>query len=445
MALSDHELILLNNIIYFPDVFREGDSVAQILVKIIYQIEKNPDLKYAKMSAAEWMNLVSVIQNNPRLSSYNVTNITTPSPNQNIGTIACFVESLSHPMDVNVVFKGTQNGYEWDDNGEGAYLLESDCQKAAADYINLLPEQYGNHLTVCGHSKGGNKAQYVTITTNRVARCVAEDGQGFSNEFCRKYASVIPVRQNKIKNYCAENDFVNVIATSIAGESIYIKTEYQINPLLYHKPNLILEKNGELRPAGKQALWTKALHSYLQEIFDDMPEPQRSYVIDGVMGLVEGKASEESMYNRMYSVWTASRYWLAWMTEHTQWFGAASQFLAKLLRDSTKLFSPSAYYDLNWFSIDLDQMAIIQENMQNHKITLEAMANQIQTIKAELHGISYSQIRVSLEVLSLQILERAKAFEQIAKAMERICRDYRENEKHVKSLFEWTENTGKNF
>lgn len=434
--LSDQELILLDNLIYFQDVFWEGDSVAQIIDKIIYQLEKKPNLKYAQMQAQEWMELVSVLQSNQKLLHYKATNKTMPFGSQNTGTIVCFVDEISHPLDVNVIFKGTQNGYEWDDNGEGAYLMESDCQRAAADYINRLPKEYGNHLTVSGHSKGGNKAQYVTITTNRVARCVAEDGQGFSNEFCRQYHMVIEDRKNRIKNYCAENDYVNVIANAIAGASIYIKTEFQINPFLYHKPNLILTQKGDFREEGRQAEWTKGLHSYFQEILDLMPEPQRSYVIDGVMGLLEGKDSEESAYNRMYSVLTAGGYWLAWMTEQTQWFGLLSRFLAQLLRDSTRLFSPSSYYDLTYFSIDLREFSFLQECMERHRNMLESMAERIRAMKMELKGTLYSQVRASFDVLAFQLQQRAVSCGEISDAVARICRDYKENETHVENLFD---------
>ncbi len=434
--LSDQELILLDNLIYFQDVFWEGDSVAQIIDKIIYQLEKNPNLKYAQMQAQEWMELVSVLQSNQKLLHYKATNKTMPFGSQNTGTIVCFVDEISHPLDVNVIFKGTQNGYEWDDNGEGAYLMESDCQRAAADYINRLPKEYGNHLTVSGHSKGGNKAQYVTITTNRVARCVAEDGQGFSNEFCRQYHFVIEDRKNRIKNYCAENDYVNVIANTIAGTSIYIKTEYQINTFIYHKPNLILTQKGDFREEGRQAEWTKGLHSYFQEILDLMPEPQRSYVIDGVMGLLEGKDSEESAYNRMYSVLTAGGYWLAWMTEQTQWFGLLSRFLAQLLRDSTRLFSPSSYYDLTYFSVDLREFSFLQECMERHRNMLESMAERIRAMKMELKGTLYSQVRASFDVLAFQLQQRAVSCGEISDAVARICRNYKENETHVENLFD---------
>lgn len=435
MALSDNELILLDNLIYYPDVFVEGDSVAQILDKITYQVNHNPESRPAEMSADEWMDIVSAIQSNEKLLNYKVTNLTTPSKDMNTGTVACFVDDVNHPSDVNVVFKGTQNGYEWDDNGEGAYLIDSDCQKAAADYINRLPESYGNHITVTGHSKGGNKAQYVTITTDRVARCVAEDGQGFSNEFCERYADVIEERKGRIRNYCAENDFVNVIATSIAGEVIYIETGMQMNPLHYHKPNILLDENGAFNDRGNQAGWTKSLHNYLQHVIDTMPEPQRSYVIDGVMGLLEKGESEESMYNRLCSVLTAGGYWLAWMIERNDWFGEASEYLANFIREATKLLSPATYYDLTYFSVDVSGLSVSQGNLEKHQRVLETAAEDIGTIKRGLKGISYGPVRASMDVLKFQLQQRAKACGKVSKAIERVCRDYQQNEQHVEGLF----------
>ena len=59
--------------------------------------------------------------------------------------------------------------------------LKTDEDKAV--YIKNLPKEYGNNITVTGHFKGGNKAQYVTIVTDRIGRCVSFDGQGFSKEF----------------------------------------------------------------------------------------------------------------------------------------------------------------------------------------------------------------------------------------------------------------------
>ena len=68
-------------------------------------------------------------------------------------------------------------------------------------YIQGLKECYGdaaNHLTVSGHSKGGNRAQYVKILTDQVDRCVSFDGQGFSSEFLELYAEEIEQKNENL-------------------------------------------------------------------------------------------------------------------------------------------------------------------------------------------------------------------------------------------------------
>ena len=96
----------------------------------------------------------------------------------------CFVkENNGNIEDVVAVFRGTSGGNEWKDDLMMANAVSSEIMDDAAIYIKNLPKEYGNNITVTGHSKGGNKAQYVTIVTDRIGRCVSFDGQGFSKEF----------------------------------------------------------------------------------------------------------------------------------------------------------------------------------------------------------------------------------------------------------------------
>nr|WP_249641473.1 MULTISPECIES: Mbeg1-like protein [unclassified Enterococcus] len=155
----------------------------------------------------------------------------------------CFTDELFLPTDVNVIFRGSGNAAEWQDNGEGGYLSDTEAQKAAANYIEQLPEHFGNQLTASGHSKGGNKAQYVTITTNRIERCVSFDGQGFSKQFIEKYAEAIDSRQNRISTISAANDYVNILFYPIAASVMYIETEKYSNFTDYHYPEILLKNN----------------------------------------------------------------------------------------------------------------------------------------------------------------------------------------------------------
>ena len=179
MALSDNELILLDNLMYFDQgSLDNGMTVSEIAVRILDKVADpgwvaENDRSALNTSSASWKRMAESILSNRELGRYTMTNceMTSDSGDRPVYA-ACFVDDINNPTDVNVAFKGTTGGYEWHDNGEGAYMTDTKCQMEAAGYINRLPEAYGNHITVTGHSKGGNKAQYVTITTDRVERCV---------------------------------------------------------------------------------------------------------------------------------------------------------------------------------------------------------------------------------------------------------------------------------
>lgn len=110
-----------------------------------------------------------------------------------------------------------QSGYgkdEWIDNAIGLGVSDTERQKAALDYIENLPY---DSITVAGHSKGGNKAQYVTVLSDKVDRCISMDGQGFSQEFIDKYYAEIQKKGHCIKNYYLEGDFVSILMFPVPG------------------------------------------------------------------------------------------------------------------------------------------------------------------------------------------------------------------------------------
>ncbi|MGM9603399.1 MAG: Mbeg1-like protein [Faecousia sp.] len=107
-----------------------------------------------------------------------------------------------------VTFHGTSTAEHWYDNATGLGTSDTEAQKKALEYINSLP--YDN-ITVVGHSKGGNLSQYVTITCDKVNRCVSMDGQGFSQEFIDKYWAEINLKGDKITNYSLSTDFVHIL------------------------------------------------------------------------------------------------------------------------------------------------------------------------------------------------------------------------------------------
>ncbi len=281
MALSDAQLLMLDTLIY-TDYVKDGDSVSEIVTKMEVALANGKKIKSCEMSTAEWRELIRQIKNEESLLKYKVTN----SHISEYGDkAACFVDDLANPKDVNVVFRGTSEDYEWEDNVEGGRVSDTTQQERAADYINGLPASYGNAMTVSGHSKGGNKAQYVTITTDRIARCVSFDGQGFSPEFLEKYEDKINSRANSITSISAKKDVVNCLLLPIAGRQIYIDAE-EDNYLYNHKPNILLDANGNLKPQCEQDYVVKLFYDYTSSLIRYLPDDMRDEVLDVTLILV---------------------------------------------------------------------------------------------------------------------------------------------------------------
>ena len=139
--------------------------------------------------------------------------------------------------DAYVVFRGTHDG-EWLDNGDGLVLEETTQQREAVRYydevVEILKPDKKTNLTITGHSKGGNKAQYVTMDSQYgglINRCYSIDGQGHSdaaiNKWKTRYSeSEYNARVEKIYAVNGQNDFVSVLGNSIilAGHTAYIAT-----------------------------------------------------------------------------------------------------------------------------------------------------------------------------------------------------------------------------
>lgn len=284
MALSNEQLLMLDILIY-TNYVSDNATVQEIINRMEaddFEGMKNDKGMYpCEMTKSEWQGLVNSIKEEPKLLEYIVTEYDTKYKR-----VACFVDSKEKPTDVNVIFKGTDSKYKWHDNGEGGYLIETNLQAWAANYVEKLPDTYGKSITVSGHSKGGNEAQYVTILTDRIGKCVSYDGQGFSKEFLEEYPDKIALRSQKITSISASNDYVNCLLYSVAGTTIYIETENQNNPLHYHKPNILLDDNGKLREQTKQSYISKVINEYSTYLISNLEEPERSQTIDGLIDVV---------------------------------------------------------------------------------------------------------------------------------------------------------------
>jgi len=300
--LDYSELILLNNLIYLEWEASEGENLFDIIENIL----KGDNLQtlvdkasncIGSMTAKEWINILELILNDSNMKNITVTNIENDISGMRA---ACFVYEYDT---VYVVFRGTTTLKEWEDNGQGAYEYDTKQQICALDYINKL--NYKNIL-VSGHSKGGNKAQYVTIRSPKINKCISINGQGFSNEFIEKYKEEIAKNKDKIISLNSKYDYVNCLFNTIAGEIHYYKTDFQLNPLYYHKVNILVNRNGKLKEETTRSIFSKIINDFTISIISDLPKDLKCLITDGIISAIEsllcGKDSSDKILKILGSV-----------------------------------------------------------------------------------------------------------------------------------------------
>lgn len=278
--LSEKDLLLLNSLIYINKC-QEGNTITEILNQYKsngeFDITKIPNDDYT--SSSEYLSVLKEINNSPNLCNLKIVSSTKNDPNGM--RAACFVDKDTNAA--TVVFRGTGDTYEWEDNLKGAYITDTDSQKAALDFVNNIDSKYQD-ITVSGHSKGANKAQYVTLFSDRVSNCIAFDGQGFSDDFLKLYATEISNNKGKIKAINSYMDVVSALMFPIAGEVIYIESDTQKNILAYHRPYALFkgfDENGNYKkPFAEQWEIAKLIQDYTQNVISKMPEPPKSAVSD---------------------------------------------------------------------------------------------------------------------------------------------------------------------
>lgn len=229
------------------------------------------------------------------------------------GLTACV---FTHPNGrISVVFKGTGDG-EWIDNGEGLSGIPeenvytsfshsgdvidtasvgkdyaSDQQAEALNWFNKIvaKERWNSDskITVSGHSKGGNKAQFVTIHSDLVDACYSFAGQGFSPEavhsFQNRYGEKFEKRRNRIYSFSADNDYVNVLGSRLAPKDHIFYVESWAG---LHNMEAMLDKHGRLRKQCNQG----RISAYAEKLSKDLMKLKpsvRQYATLGIMNIFQ--------------------------------------------------------------------------------------------------------------------------------------------------------------
>ena len=232
---------------------------------------------------------------------------------------------------VSVVFRGTGDG-EWIDNGEAltgvpesnnyhtydsngniistktvANDYASDQQAEALNWFNKTAAENGwdksTPITVSGHSKGGNKAQFITMKSDIVDRCYSFDGQGFSPESINQLKSELgpdfEKYRHKMYSLSADNDYVNVLGNRLVpAENTYFFESRPVGVSVqnYHCMETMLDNNGRLNRQVDQGILSNYVQSTCDDIMD-MPPSLRKNVTLGVMNVCQEFLGEGTPVN----------------------------------------------------------------------------------------------------------------------------------------------------
>ena len=247
-------------------------------------------------SGKEWANIIENIQKDDNIKNLKVVDTDTQGKGGKHTNLAIAYEDPKHPGKAIISYKGTSGHDEWHDNVKGFNSADTARQKHAAEFAKKIT---GNpkytDVTVTGHSKGANKAMYVTIVdeSGKIHRCVAFDGQGFSNEFLEKYAKQIEEKAGNITNYSIDRDFVHVLMKWIPGSHQPICAGYGMqNGAEYHSPvsffitdengNFLLDENGlpYFNVTNKENPLIAGIRNFTQYVMDNSTPWELEIIVD---------------------------------------------------------------------------------------------------------------------------------------------------------------------
>lgn len=268
------ELLLIELLTYMPGsaplisiLDAEGMTVGDYLRQIDLNALDNEYTYSTQMNGFDFRNIIMAILNNPNVSDSRILESHLDMAYGAGGGISIVVVNEKEEADESgkheavVAFRGTADR-EWTDDFEGAGQVDSlqqinalEWYKQAYDRNDL--EKY--FVTVIGHSKGGNKAKYITILNDTPDRCVSFDGQGFSDKFIDHYKKRIIARQSLITNHNIDYDYVNILMNDIGEKTYYIGYDYgKYGFSESHAPNTFFDfgENGEysirINPNGQR-------------------------------------------------------------------------------------------------------------------------------------------------------------------------------------------------
>lgn len=311
-----NEALILNLFLYFDlSIFGGSRSDPYDFGEIMQYLQENIKDYVANQKDNTLPEYLAVIEaysrTHPEISDYVITNVSVSDPKysgiRGLNAVAFSRTGKDGIRRITVAFRGTAAG-EWYDNGQGlggievgpdkGSLQQQEAVRYFEDTCRELKIRRKDYLTLTGHSKGGNKVQYIlmiSLYADSAKAVYSFGGQGFSPEavahFKGKLGETFVEKVKKIFNISAANDYVNVLGDSIIPRenNYYIKTDciwlYQ-----NHYPNAILKKDGSFKALKKNphepGFWGQTVKNASDKIMR-LPASERNEITIGIMTIAQ--------------------------------------------------------------------------------------------------------------------------------------------------------------
>lgn len=357
MILSDNDLMILEQLTYLDNNVAEaitkaagldseffinddcknktiGEILSVFTEENLQKLEQiREPIAALEETGVEWASIIRYLKS----SDMSKLILTDTLANDHSSSLAlCFVENYEDKNAI-VAFRGTSGGQEWIDNVGGLNVEDTKIQKEALEYIECLDY---DDITVVGHSKGGNKAMYVAVTSDKVSRCVSMDGQGFSPEFIDKYWAEINEKGNIITNYSLSTDYVHVLLFPVPNSQQVYCRGYDSGLFIHditqhHSPfsffvkdrhgKLVLDSNGNVQISQVDENESATLlHNFTTFSINNATEEDKEEIVGFLSGLLslafgkedEGEGIENYVLNNMDGLITVLAYLVKYIDEY---------------------------------------------------------------------------------------------------------------------------------
>ncbi len=250
-----------------PDAAMKEDENAEEDQESIIEKRKNVG---AEMSLEEYEEVLNQIEQSETLMSMQIKNFVNEEDTDFRALTLVDPNNKIKPM---VVFRGTAGDYQWADNFSGLFSSRTPAQMRAQQYV--VNSGY-DHVTVAGHSKGGNMAAVVAymLPEGMVDIAYSFDGQGVSDAFLDYISD--SRKENALNRIHNINEYRDVVSLLLKQTGRISNTKYIDSGVLFddtayatadfgknlkmsifhaHKPNYFLmpeacERVNRYRPNG---------------------------------------------------------------------------------------------------------------------------------------------------------------------------------------------------